>query len=93
MLRSLKELERYKVNATDGDIGSVANFLLDDQRWTVRYLVVQTGGFFSDRSVLITPISFRQVDWSTKQFHLALTMEKVKSSPNVDTDMPVSLQK
>jgi len=93
MLRSLKELERYKVNATDGDIGSVANFLLDDQRWTVRYLVVQTGGFFSDRSVLITPISFRQVDWSTKQFHLALTMEKVKSSPNVDTDMPVSRQK
>jgi len=92
MLRSLKELERYKVNATDGNIGSVVNFLLDDQRWTVRYLVVETGSFFSERRVLITPISFRQVDWSTKQFHLALTMDKVKSSPNVDVDMPVSRQ-
>jgi sporulation protein YlmC with PRC-barrel domain len=92
MLRSLKELERYKVNATDGHIGSVVDFLLDDQRWTVRYLVVETGSFFSERRVLITPISFRQVDWSTKQFHLALTMDKVKSSPNVDVDMPVSRQ-
>jgi sporulation protein YlmC with PRC-barrel domain len=92
MLRSLKELERYKVNATDGNIGSVVNFLLDDQRWTVRYLVVETGSFFSERRVLITPISFRQVDWATKQFHLALTMDKVKGSPNVDIDMPVSRQ-
>jgi sporulation protein YlmC with PRC-barrel domain len=92
MLRSLKGLERYKVSATDGDIGSVVDFLLDDDHWTVRYLVVETGGFFSERRVLITPISFRQVDWSSKEFHLALTMEKVKSSPNVDVDKPVSRQ-
>ena len=92
MLRSLKELEQYKVNATDGDIGSVADFLLDDERWTVRYLVVETGSFFSERRVLITPIAFRQMDWSTKQFHVALTRDKVKSSPNVDTDKPVSRQ-
>jgi hypothetical protein len=36
MLRSLKDLERYNVTATDGDIGTVANFLLDDERWTIR---------------------------------------------------------
>ncbi len=36
MLRSLKNLEQYKVNATDGDIGSVADLLMDDARWTVR---------------------------------------------------------
>jgi hypothetical protein len=46
MLRSLKDLERYVVSATDGDIGSVVNFLLDDERWVVRYLVVETGDFF-----------------------------------------------
>ena len=40
MLRSLKELEHYAVSATDGDIGHVADFLLDDERWIVRYLVV-----------------------------------------------------
>ena len=92
MLRSLKDLEQYAVSATDGDIGHVANFLLDDERWIVRYLVAETGGFFSGRRVLITPISFRQVDWTTRSFHLALTRDKVKNSPSVDVDKPVSRQ-
>lgn len=92
MQRSLTDLERYKVSATDGDIGSVMNFLLDDQRWIVRYLVVETSGFLDRRRVLISPISFRQAEWSTHRFHLALTMDKVKNSPSVDVDKPVSRQ-
>ncbi len=94
MLRSLKSLERFTVRATDGDIGTVANFLLDDERWVVRYLVVQAGGplFLDGRMVLISPISFRQADWATKRFHLALTMDKVQNSPSIDTEKPVSRQ-
>jgi hypothetical protein len=92
MLRSLKDLERYKVSASDGDIGSVVNFLLDDERWAIRYLVVDTGGLFSGRRVLISPISFGTADWSTQRFQVALTMDKVKNSPNIDLDKPVSRQ-
>ena len=33
MLRSLKDLEHYTVTAIDGDVGSVVNFLFDDERW------------------------------------------------------------
>ena len=92
MLRSLKDLEGYVVSATDGDIGSVANFLLDDESWMVRYLVVDTGGFFGGRRVPISPVSFRQEDWSTRRFHLALTKDRVKNSPSADVDKPVSRQ-
>jgi len=92
MLRSLNSLERYKVSATDGDIGSVANFLIDDARWTVRYLVVETGGILAQREVLITPIAFREVDFSAERFRLTLTMDKIKNSPSVDLDIPVSRQ-
>lgn len=94
MLRSLKDLEGYAVSATDGDIGNVANFLLDDEYWTVRYLVVETGDplFLNGRKVLISPISFRQADESTQHFPLALTMDMVKSSPSIDVDRPVSRQ-
>ena len=81
MLRSLNDLEQYTVSATDGDIGSVVNFLLDDKRWTVRYLVVKAGGHFTGRQVLISPISFREADWTTQRFHLALTQDKIKNSP------------
>jgi hypothetical protein len=92
MLRSLKDLERYTVEASDGPVGTVVNFLLDDEFWTVRYLVVDTGGFFDGRQVLISPISFLKAEWATSQFHLALTMDKVKDSPGVDADQPVSRQ-
>lgn len=92
MLRSLKDLEHYAVSASDGDIGHVADFLLDDERWTVRYLVVETGGFLDRREVLISPISFRDVEWAARRFHLGLTVEKVKHSPSIDTDEPVSRQ-
>ena len=90
MLRSLKDLELYTATATDGDIGSVVNFLLDDERWIVRYLVVHTNGIFEGHEVLISPISFRYVDWSTRQFHLALTMDKVQKSPSFEVNMPAS---
>jgi PRC-barrel domain len=90
MLRNLKDLERYTVTATDGDVGSVVDFLLDDERWTVRYLVVRAGGFFGGREVLVSPAFFREAEWSTLRFHLALTREKVKNSPSVEADSPVS---
>jgi uncharacterized protein YrrD len=92
MLRSLKDLEQYKVGATDGDLGSVRDFLFDDERWTVRHIVVATGGFFDRRDVLLSPIALVGVDHSPKLVHVALTREQVKNSPSIDLDRPVSRQ-
>lgn len=92
MLRSLKDLERYAVSATDGDIGHVANFFFDDQRWVIRYLIVKTTSPFQGRQVLISPISFRRIHWSTRRFEVELTKNMVKHSPSVDVDKPVSRQ-
>jgi len=83
MLRSLKSLERYKLCASDGEIGSVADFLIDDHRWAVRYLVAETASFFADRKVLISPLFFRQADWAERRFHLAMTRDKIKNSPAI----------
>lgn len=89
---ALKDLEHYKVSATDGDIGSVVNFFIDDERWIIRYLIVETGGFLHRHWVLISPIAFGPIDWSTRRFHLSLTVDKIKNSPTVDVDKPVSRQ-
>jgi hypothetical protein len=80
MLRSLKDLERYAASASDGEIGSVVNFLFDDERWATRYLVVDCGGFLREGRVLISPLFFGQADWATRSFHLALTKDKIKNS-------------
>ncbi len=92
MLRGLKDFEGYAVTATDGDLGVVVDFFLDDQRWIIRNLVVSMGGSRGDREVLISPISFRDADPSSRSFHLALTSAKIEGSPGVDTKKPVSRQ-
>ncbi|MEO6877140.1 MAG: PRC-barrel domain-containing protein [Gemmatimonadaceae bacterium] len=93
MLRSLRDLEKYAVSATDGDLGHVGDFLTDDQQWAVRYLVVESGGLIGRRHVLISPISFGRADWATQRFHLTLTLDQIKSSPDIDTEQPVSRQR
>ena len=80
------------MTASDGDIGKVVNFLLDDRSWVVRALVVETGGLIGGRRVQISPIAFRDADWSSQRFHLALTMDEVEHSPSIDVDQPVSVQ-
>jgi hypothetical protein len=92
LLRSLKDLEHYTVTVADGDVGDARNFLIDDERWAIRYLILETSGLFDGHQVLISPVSFREVDWATRRFHLALTKAKVNNSPSVDTEKPVSRQ-
>jgi uncharacterized protein YrrD len=43
------------VLASDGEIGKVKEIYFDDDRWVVRYLVVDTGGWLTRRHVLISP--------------------------------------
>jgi hypothetical protein len=92
MLRSIHDLENYAIQATDGEIGHVRNFLFDDALWVIRYLVVETGSWFSSRKVLISPIAIGRPNWEKKLLPVAITREQVKSSPDIDTEKPVSRQ-
>jgi hypothetical protein len=92
MLRSLKDLQHYTVMASDGELGKTANFLFDDERWAIRYLVVEPGLFHEGRPVLVSPIFFGTAEWETRTFRLGMTKERLRSSPSIDTDKPVSRQ-
>jgi hypothetical protein len=92
MLTNATFLKGLAIHATDGELGSVDKFYFDDETWTIRYLVVKTGGWLSGRQVLISPISVVRVDWENKRLDVALTKKQVENSPNIDTDQPVSRQ-
>ncbi|MEO8036426.1 MAG: PRC-barrel domain-containing protein, partial [Acidobacteriota bacterium] len=92
MLRRANDLERYKVRATDGEIGDVDEFYFDDATWTLRYLVVETGSWLLKRRVLVAPESFGPPDWPAREFPVDLTREQVKDSPTIEMDKPVSRQ-
>ncbi|HLE01774.1 MAG TPA: PRC-barrel domain-containing protein [Bdellovibrionota bacterium] len=92
MLKSLESLTNMVVQATDGEIGSVEEFYFDDEKWTVRYLVVQTGGWLTGKKVLISPIAVEQINVPARAIHVSLTRKQVEDSPSIDTDKPVSRQ-
>jgi hypothetical protein len=51
-LRSMASVHGYHMHATDGSIGHVENFLLDDATWTIRYLIVDTRNWWPGAHVL-----------------------------------------
>lgn len=90
MLRSVRQLQRFAIRASDGNIGSVEDFYFDDERWAVRYLVVDTGKWLPGRRVLISPHHIASLDWTAEELHLTLTRDQVKNAPDIDTHKPVS---
>ncbi len=92
MLRSAKDMQGYAVEATDGGIGHVKDFYIDDEKWVIRYLVVETGGWLSSRKVLISPIAVGTPDWEQEQLPVSISKEQVSNSPAIDTEQPVSRQ-
>jgi PRC-barrel domain len=92
MLRNLKDLENYKISATDGEIGHVKDFYFEDDAWVVRYFVVDAGTWLTSRKVLISPISVHHPDWLARTLPVSITQQQVKHSPDFDSDKPVSRQ-
>lgn len=92
MLRRAKELIRFKLGARDGEIGRVKDFYFDDHRWTVRYLVADTGTWLTNRLVLISPFAITGVNFEHQNIEVKLTKEQIENSPSIDTEKPVSRQ-
>ena len=92
MLRNASAIKGYAIAANDGRLGTVSDFLFDDTSWLVRWLVVDTGNWLSGRKVLLPPSVLGQLDPSGREFAVALTMQQVKDSPDIDTERPVSRQ-
>ena len=92
MKRRLDSLIGFTIGGTDGEIGKVKEFYFDDESWTIRYLIVETGSWLFGRKVLLSPHAVVKSDWAQETFEVDLTMEQIKNSPLTDTDKPVSRQ-
>lgn len=90
MQHTIHSLLGFKMAATDGEIGEVKEFYFDDETWAIRYLVIETGNWFSNKKVLIAPQALLVPDWLNKSFPVNLTKEQIKNSPDIDTDQPIS---
>ena len=80
-LRSSRQVTGYNLHTTDGEIGHIIDFILDDETWQVLYLVVDTHRWFGGRKVLIGVHHITAVQWDNSKVFVDITAEAVKSSP------------
>ena len=92
MLMKSNTLTGYTLHSLDGEIGKVKEFYFDDQHWTVRYLVADTGSWLFDRLVLLSPYALAGVDPATEQITVNLSKKQIEDSPSWESDRPVSRQ-
>ena len=85
-LRSCKAVTGYHIHATDGEIGHVAGYLVDDETWAILYLIVDTSNWWVGHKVLIAPAWITGVHWSNQTVSVNLSCESAKSAPVYDPD-------
>ncbi len=80
-LRSTDEVSGYQIQANDGEMGHVVDFIIDEETWAIRYLVIDTKNWFGGNKVLISPIWADYISWNDSKVFVNLSLEEVKHAP------------
>ncbi len=88
----VSELKNLTISSLDGDIGRCRDLLFDDERWTVRYLELNTSRWLLGRRVLISPAVVGIPDPENGRLPVELTRAAIEGAPGLEKDQPVSRQ-
>lgn len=80
-LRSTDEVDGYHIEATDGEVGHVKDFLFDSETWAIRYLVVSTLNWWPGKKVLVSPQWIESVSWPDRKVYVNIARDTIKNSP------------
>ena len=80
-LRSTNAVSGHNIQAKDGDIGHVEDFIIDDETWAIRYLIINTSNWWQGKKVLISPLWIDRVSWDELKVFVSLSRESIKQSP------------
>jgi uncharacterized protein YrrD len=80
-LRSTLDVSGHGIHARDGEIGHVEDFIIDDRTWAIRYLVVDTGKWWSGKKVLLSPKWIECVSWEESKVFVNLLQDTIRQAP------------
>ncbi len=89
-IRSTSEVAGYRIHAQDDDVGLVEDFLVEEETWIIRYLVIDTSTWIpGSKRVIVEPNWVDQVRWDDRSISLRMTKEQIENSPEYDPLVPV----
>jgi len=80
-LRSSRQVTGYHIHASDGEIGHVEDFIIDDKTWAIRYLIVDTKNWLPGKRVLISPQWIQNVSWAESSIFVNVPRDTVRQAP------------
>jgi uncharacterized protein YrrD len=83
-LRSMSEVIGYHIEARDGEVGHVEDFLLDDSDWAITELIVDTRNWLPGKHVLVSPDFIRNVSWEQAKVTVKLDRQSLEECPEID---------
>lgn len=89
-LRSIQYVNGYHIEARDGMIGHVDDFIFDEQTWAVRFFIVDTRNWLPGRRVLLATDWIHEVNWEMGVVRVPLTRDAIRESPEWKEDEQLS---
>jgi hypothetical protein len=80
-LRSTKAVHGYNVDASDGTIGHVCDFMVADRSWAIEQLLIKTGHRLSGTEVAIPTGKVERISWDQSTVFVSLTKEAILYGP------------
>lgn len=89
-LRSAEAVTGYYIEASDGEIGHVEGFVVDEEAWAIRYIEVATRNWWPGKKVLVSPAWIERVSWKDSKVYLGLSRETIKDAPKYVESTPIT---
>jgi hypothetical protein len=89
-LRQARQVIGYDIQGRDGSFGNVDDFILDDENWKIRYLVMETSSPVENKKVLISPFWIKSLRADDGEVNIDLTKQMIIDCPPFDPETPIN---
>lgn len=86
-LRSSDDVRGHRIQASDGELGHLDDFIVDIDNWAIRYLVIDTRNWWPGKKVLISPNWVDAVSWSESKIYVDIPRETIRLAPEYTPDV------
>jgi sporulation protein YlmC with PRC-barrel domain len=84
-LQNFNEVEGYSIHVTDGKLGHVEDFIIDDNSWQIVFLIIDTSSWPWGKKVILPINQVETIDFGLREAKVNLNSETVKNAPEFDS--------
>lgn len=80
----------FKISSRNGDMGYMQDFIVNDEDWSIKFLVINTKRNFSGKKILVSPEAIDWISWRRKHVSVDMEKEKLAGCPHFDMSFPLN---